>query len=267
MSKLKIYAFILLQLVFSASSHAEIKRYNVEIVIFEDVSSRYINSEQWPVIIHQAQIDSASETDIDEEESLLDDQTEPLTINPSDIALKDKEVEYPEHNNVVQITYDSTEFLADQVAKLERSSRYNVLLHKSWQQIGLSDADAIDIQIDTTDIESTKNHDTTMFEPNINNKRLQSTLQGTLKLILRRYLHLHTDLHYKRLNETYRAGSPTLYDNKFNEFEIKSRRKMRSRELHYIDHPLLGILIYVSPIVQPELVEQNDQQKKITVTP
>ena len=260
MSKLKIYTFILLQLFFSASSHAETKRYNVEIVIFEDVSSRYISSEQWPVIIHHAQIDSDTETDIDEGEALLDDQNEAPTINPSDMALKDKEAEYPEHNNLIQITYDATEFLADHVAKLERSSRYNVLLYKSWQQIGLSDADAIDIQIDTTDIESTKNHDTTMFDPNynqtpINNKKLQSTLQGTLKLILRRYLHLHTNLHYNRLNETYRAVSPTLYDHEFNEFEIKSQRKMRSRELHYIDHPLLGILIYVSPIVQQEMVE------------
>jgi hypothetical protein len=29
---------------------------------------------------------------------------------------------------------------------------------------------------------------------------------------------------------------------------IKQRRRMRSNELHYIDHPLLGLLIKISPV-------------------
>ena len=35
------------------ASYAEVTEYDIEVVIFEDLSSRYVNSEQWPRLEHQ----------------------------------------------------------------------------------------------------------------------------------------------------------------------------------------------------------------------
>jgi hypothetical protein len=139
------------------------------------------------------------------------------------------------------------------VAKLKQSNRYHVLLHQSWQQTGLSDTDAVDIQIDTRAEENTVTAGMTLLDsshpaPAVTNKPLSSNVQGTIKLILGRYLHIHTDLLYSRLNSEYQPASPALNSKQFDKFKIKSQRRMRSNELHYIDHPLLGILVLVSPI-------------------
>jgi len=206
--------FNLLLLLSTASTHAATKQYNIEMIIFEDTSSRYLNSERWP-IIHQPE--------------------------------EDKPAEQPENNSLVNITHHASDALAEYVTKLKNSRQYKVLLHQSWQQTGLSNTDAVDIQIDTSAGENTGN----------DAESISSNVQGTIKLILGRYLHIHTDLLYNRLNEEYQPASPTLNSKVFNQFQIKSQRRMRSNELHYIDHPLLGILVLVTPIKQPEPAGKN----------
>ena len=40
--------------------------------------------------------------------------------------------------------------------------------------------------------------------------------------------------------------------------EIKQkRRRIRSNELHYIDHPVLGILLRITPYEKPEDIVKN----------
>jgi hypothetical protein len=34
----------------------------------------------------------------------------------------------------------------------------------------------------------------------------------------------------------------------YKEYPIKSHRRMRSRELHYLDHPMVGILVMAMPV-------------------
>ncbi|MCK5002352.1 MAG: hypothetical protein KAJ92_02530 [Gammaproteobacteria bacterium] len=244
-------------------AHAETKQYNIEIVIFEDSSDRYVNSEQWPVIYHPEQL-SITETITPDT-----DVFPGLELNKETKAVP---AEYPENNNVIHITHNTTDALAEHVAKLERSSRYNVLLHQSWQQTGLSNEDAVNIQINTIKENNAENAGVTILNPGHqtlkkDNKEIKSNVQGTLKLILGRYLHIHTDLLYKRLNKSYSPDSPALHNRKFDEFEIKSQRRMRSNELHYIDHPLLGILVIVSPIKPPEPVEENKESDELKAAP
>ena len=226
-------------------AHADTKQYNIEIVIFEDSSDRYLNSEQWPIIHHPEQVSTI--------EALPETDIFPNIVQEADII----QAEYQKNNGVINITHNVSNTLAEHVNKLKHSSRYNILLHQSWQQTGLGDIDAINIQVDTTEKNKIINNDVTRFKPihqismteNIN---IKSSLQGTLKLILGRYLHIHTDLLYKRPKKSYTQTTPVLHNNIFNEFEIKSQRRMRSNELHYIDHPLLGILIIVTPIKPAE---------------
>lgn len=212
--------FSLLLLLTVISVHAETTRYNVEIVIFEDTDGRYINSEQWPIIHHP------------EDEFSIETKSTKSEIRKKKFR----------DDKMMGLTHHANDALSKHVTRLNKSDRYNVLLHQSWQQTGLSDTDAISIQVDT---KNTKE-----------NQKLKSSLQGSLKLVLGRYLHIHTDLLYKRLNNTDTQTAQALNSKIFSEFKIQSQRRMRSKELHYIDHPLVGILVLVKPIEQPEAAKK-----------
>lgn len=76
-------------------------------------------------------------------------------------------------------------------------------------------------------------------------------LDGVLRINLGRFLHVETDLLLRR--------------NEQPDIRVKLRRRMRSGELHYVDHPLVGLLIQadrvetVEPDVQPEAAEPTPE--------
>lgn len=104
-------------------------------------------------------------------------------------------------------------------------------------------------------------------------------LDGTVRLVVSRYLHVHTDLHFTTpvewLDEAAAsavtmpgAGAPdTPGDARAGvagaatapriardadgqamlSYPFVQRRRMRSNELHYLDHPVLGMLVWVTP--------------------
>ena len=39
-------------------------------------------------------------------------------------------------------------------------------------------------------------------------------------------------------------------------FELNESRRMRSEEIHYLDHPALGIIVKITPIEAPESLVQ-----------
>ena len=254
MEKFKLSINVLLFMLPAFTALAETKQYNVEIVIFEDRSKHYLDSEQWPIITSSSEDSTATK--------LIEEASEDISLNTQtdskiDESFDYKDAEHLETNNALNINHEVSNVLAEHVAKLKRSSRYNVLVHKSWQQTGLSNDDAINIQIDSTQHKGSNNEDISKFKAEnesskLDEKKIESNVQGSIKLILGRYLHIHTNLHYKRLMDTYSSNTLALNSNIFNEFKIQSQRRMRSNELHYIDHPLLGILVMVSPIIKPE---------------
>ncbi|MEX1082557.1 MAG: CsiV family protein [Halofilum sp. (in: g-proteobacteria)] len=95
-------------------------------------------------------------------------------------------------------------------------------------------------------------------------------LDGTVKLVVSRYLHLHADLYYTTAVawEEENGGEATASESRSpaaTELSTSSRisrgpdgepmlsygfqqeRRMRSGELHYLDHPVLGLLVKVTP--------------------
>lgn len=106
-------------------------------------------------------------------------------------------------------------------------------------------------------------------------------LDGTIRLVVTRYLHVHADLYYTTavewLDDDARApgspatgadgptGSPDDEDagvagaaraprlardadgRAMLSYPFVQRRRMRSNELHYLDHPVLGMLVWVTP--------------------
>ncbi len=105
-------------------------------------------------------------------------------------------------------------------------------------------------------------------------------LIGTVKLSVARYLHLATDLVY-RLPVTQQAAVPVpdfdlWYDRPYptlrepqgpayrleewqaiRGFRLRESRRMRSRVLHYLDHPLFGLVVLVTPVELPQADDQD----------
>ncbi len=98
------------------------------------------------------------------------------------------------------------------------------------------------------------------------------SLEGTIRISIKRYLHVELDLirhitppsfapYEQPFNDTL-----TEYPQTDNSYRMQANRRMRSNELHYIDHPLMGVLIRITPYelpkpmpVEPEAVEPKSQ--------
>ncbi|MGD8640539.1 MAG: CsiV family protein [Gammaproteobacteria bacterium] len=121
-----------------------------------------------------------------------------------------------------------------------------------------------------------------------------TTFSGTLKLGVSRYLHIEVDLKYRKTvikeeivpidpGPTYTEGNSfqrTLAlaqaENQ-NETRIRKRealqtfqlyasRRMRSRELHFIDHPVLGVIVRVIPYEIPKAEPDFDPASQAFTT-
>lgn len=83
-------------------------------------------------------------------------------------------------------------------------------------------------------------------------------LRGTIALTVARYLHMDLALWYETpgLGQTPRIlgpdGASQMIAPTQAYIHISDHRRMRSQELHYIDHPKVGILVYVDPLPIPE---------------
>jgi hypothetical protein len=83
--------------------------------------------------------------------------------------------------------------------------------------------------------------------------------EGTLAVTLGRFLHVHADVwrnlpprHVEALHGSFRpAGSARAHGDPGYE-RLEEHRRMRSAELHYLDHPHFGILVRVDPVSIPE---------------
>lgn len=143
---------------------------------------------------------------------------------------------------------------------LNRSSRFKILSHDSWLQP--INAEPTPIMIQTGQ----------RFDD-------RYEVEGTLSFYRSRYLHIQTDLWYTRFEPRGGDASPflgsvasELSDEMLKHYAdlvevererglyyparvhrmIQSRR-MRSSELHYLDHPLMGIIVQISRF-EPEIV-------------
>lgn len=136
--------------------------------------------------------------------------------------------------------------LAEHADRMASSGRYRILRQIAWVQPGLADREAIRLRVALgapTSLWISPDADTNReFVPasaEATTGRTEElttfTVNGTLRLRLGRFLHLEARLVYTRPDE---GRSYKLYES----------RKMRSRELHYIDNPRFGILTRIVPV-------------------
>jgi hypothetical protein len=85
------------------------------------------------------------------------------------------------------------------------------------------------------------------------------TYEGTIAVTLGRFLHVHADIwrnlplrHVEPLHGSFRpAGSARAHLEAGYE-RLEEHRRMRSAEVHYLDHPHFGILVRIDPVTIPQ---------------
>ena len=131
---------------------------------------------------------------------------------------------------------------------IRRSSLYELLLHQSWQQ-------PIDATPTPILIQGGKQFGD-RFE-----------LEGTLSLRRQRFLHVDADVwltEFVPVRGVPSSNSPSALKAEFPElfqaaergrgfapgsrFHLTEKRRLRSGELHYLDHPALGVLLLITPL-------------------
>ncbi len=193
----------------------ETRWYDVEVIIFNHKGQQYRDSELWPVDYELPQTE----------------ETQTLLSAPSNSS---KPVAFSRLDpKSLQLTAEA--------ARIDSAPDMELLLHLGWRQPGLAENKAVAVKIDGESSEQ---------------------LSGTLKLTLSRYLHINTDLIYREpLSEEsldQQVGTPNVFspseepaalsfEPRFQAYHMKQSRRMRSRELHYLDHPLIGMAILVTP--------------------
>ena len=211
---MKTFPTIFLLLISTSIAHAEegiIKKpleYDVEIIIFEDAKARYINSEYWA------------------QDAIVIDTDKPA---------KSRKKHRVSNINATSYKNIKPEILKAQYKRIKNSKEYKVLFYGSWRQTGLAAKNAFNINIKGLD--------------NRHKKSSKNSITGNFKLVLARYLHIYGDMEYQR-NVDNSSAEQTIENSALvnTSYPMKIHRRMRSKELHYIDHPLVGILIQINPV-------------------
>lgn len=126
--------------------------------------------------------------------------------------------------------------------RLADSQDYEVLLHIGWRQPALKgdSAAAVTLPLNWSPPPLSAVDAASSGIPSSPNPfdylPPGTRLWGTLRLVQKRYLHFQADLRYRR-NDAARA------DEKATVYSMTQTRRMRAGEIHYLDHPVLGLMV------------------------
>lgn len=123
--------------------------------------------------------------------------------------------------------------------RLGEDGNYTVLRHIGWRQPGLARDEALAVRL-----QGASSATATGSLPGA------QLLDGTVRLVLSRYLHLEADLLYRP--ETAAAAESHSFFASAERAEapvyrLQESRRMRSKEVHYLDHPMFGVIALVTP--------------------
>lgn len=237
----KLILAILLLSSSTYSAYATDTGYEVELIIFEVNDSRQLESEDW---------------------SYND-----MLNNAKDITLTQNT---KQDSEFMELDWQNAK-LTDSLERIKSNSKYNILVTKRWKQTGLDREKAYAIDITSIQESVTEiNHNTETDNPgslaventllatknmafdNTSNIAKPAYIQGRVKLIMSRYLHFEVNLNYFQWQKN--SEEPG-----YKSYPIVSERRMKSRETHYIDHPMVGIIVLATPYKPTEIEKQSKE--------
>ena len=239
--------FTSLLLILATNSFAdEMRYYDVEIVIIENLDINARNAEIWPLEVNL----KPAERTITLGESVKKDWL------PQDVDMK------LSYRKLRSSSYQLNEY----IEKISESEKQRVIYHTAWRQPGLSNELSLPIYFKrevaaAPTIDEQQQTEGTLAPNNV--ESLPSVLEGILRVTLARYLHLEAELTFRtKLPEITRSDNPfSVLDNEKERSQLQKqgvihfkqeRRRIRSTELHYLDHPALSILVLMTPYENPD---------------
>ncbi len=173
--------------------------------------------------------------------------------------------------------------LTEIAEKLRDSQDYVPILHIAWRQPVAAKDKARAIYISSQQDENTPELSTIheLISPPSDNEtalpfvvaqnetgenpseRALNTIDGIFKLHLGRYLHVEADLLYRSQTEPQENNTffMTLDESEQPQtlFRMHQKRRMRSGELHYFDHPMFGLLVKIIPYELPKPAVETEE--------
>lgn len=184
-------------------------RIQIEVVIFQSLALRGWTEEYWP--------------DFDGITS---------TLNTTHMGAGD---------NYAQRIEDEHLSLKTEVSRMTTDRGYDVLAHFAWQQPLRSNQHAIPV----------------LIEPSLQLRRTQtSPLLGKIRVYQERFIHAEVNMELDRqiptrirTNFAQHQQIPINWLPESWRFRIEESRRIRYGQLHYLDHPIFGIMIKVDRVV------------------
>ncbi len=226
--------FLAVCLLASASTPAQEQWYQVEIIVFEQTDDAALDAETWDPSPGYPPIEKSI----------------PLT-EPGESPLEEPGL------YAFLILGRADHKLKKAWRRIRNARSLRPLLHLAWNQPGSSKRGSQWARIYVPPAELKGSGATTsLLQPPATSGSLQRpltsgafqepivaaplpVLDGILRVYRSRYLHVDVDLVYHRSE----VDTP---------FRLQTSRRMRSGELHYLDHPLFGLLILVTPLERDE---------------
>lgn len=216
--------------------------------------------------------------------------TQPIA-NGTDLAPGDAILEPVPMPVAFEILPDEELQLKDAFKKLQRSRDFEPMLHVAWRQptferkraqtVLLYDSMTEPVPEMTEDIKSIEAGKKKRVDEkaSVNNQTEEGprnpNFVGTVQLSVARYLHLAADLVYRTpvtervaiplpdLELWYDRPYPTLTQhqgpayqleqwNAVQGFRLEESRRMRSKKIHYLDHPFFGVVVLITPVELPK---------------
>ncbi len=246
--------------------------YTIELVVFTQGGTAALASEQWP--------NDPGVPELHEVVELFEESDDPIT-RPSEVpAQKAMPTAFR------RLDVDELE-LGEVAGKLERHRSYRRLLHLGWRQPGLPRNQSRAVHLNSRPFSAvasvspdTRQPASSFFsaipflKPSEPAAETATTpgVEGTIRLYLRRYLHLEADLLYENEELSAQIGVPQAVvgnpetspfparEVPVSRFRLKQQRRLRSGEIHYLDHPLFGLIVKVTPFELPPEPEPIPQE-------
>lgn len=247
------YVGLLLSSLLFSSMASSATWYRVEVMLIAYTNEQYLEAENWPIsfdkrasINNDSELEPISEDDNDSlnaegvstiEENTVEDLKlaeekniqqqyqwwlQPEINKYSALLSNFQFQQIPKAHWAIPLQPLEHLMLADALKHIQPRSDMKVIWHQAW-------------------VEPIQEKSSSILHPldiSLEEEELQIHLTGNFSVSMSRYLHINTQLTMQHSLE----GTPVRAA------KILQSRRMRSGELHYLDHPMLGIMVQVMPI-------------------
>jgi hypothetical protein len=118
--------------------------------------------------------------------------------------------------------------LKDVRNRLDRSGNYSTLFHRAWRQIAKGKSRSVAYPLHSIAANG------------------RDSIEGSITLVRERFLHLEVNA----LLISAQGGSDMAYSDatsSYPVFELREKRRIKTNQLHYFDHPRFGMIARVTP--------------------